>query len=38
MFYEIYQIKLSREVTDYVNSNDRGHQGAEEKFPIYEDS
>lgn len=36
MFYEIYQIKLSKEVTDYVNSNDRGHQGAEEKFPIYE--
>lgn len=36
MFYEIYQIKINKEVSDYVNSNDRGHLGAEEKFPIYE--
>jgi len=36
MFYEIYQIKINKEVRDYVNSNDRGHKGAEEKFPIYE--
>lgn len=36
MYYEIYQIKINKEVSDYVNSNDRGHTGAEEKFPIYE--
>ena len=35
MYYEIYQIKINKEVRDYVNSNDRGHTGGEEKFPIY---
>ena len=34
--YKVYQIKLAREVTDFVNSNDRGHTGAEEKYPEYE--
>ena len=34
--YKVYQIKLSKEVIDYVNSNDRGHLGGEEKYPIYE--
>jgi len=36
MQYDIYQIKINTEVHDYVNSNDRGHKGAEEKYPIYE--
>ena len=36
MYYEIYQIKINKEVRDYVNSNDKGHTGGEEKFPIYE--
>ena len=34
--YKVYQIKISKEVSDYVNSNDRGHLGGEEKYPIYE--
>lgn len=34
--YNIFQIKLSKEVTDFVNSNDQGHYGAEQKYPIYE--
>ena len=34
--YKVYQIKLAREVIDFVNSNDRGHTGAEEKYPEYE--
>ena len=34
--YKVFQIKLPREVIDYVNSNDRGHLGGEEKYPIYE--
>ena len=34
--YNIFQIKISNEVTDFVNSNDKGHTGAEDKFPIYE--
>lgn len=34
--YKVYQIKLNKEVIDYVNSNDRGHLGGEEKYPIYE--
>ena len=33
--YKVFQIKLSDEVTDFVNSNDRGHTGAEEKYPEY---
>ena len=34
--YKVFQIKLPKEVIDYVNSNDRGHLGGEEKYPIYE--
>ena len=34
--YKVFQIKLPKEVTDFVNSNDRGHLGGEEKYPIYE--
>jgi len=34
--YNIFQIKLSNKVVDYVNSNDTGHTGAEAKYPIYE--
>tara|TARA_R110001592_G_scaffold170067_3_gene406951 strand:- start:490 stop:960 length:471 start_codon:yes stop_codon:yes gene_type:complete len=33
--YNIFQIKISNEVSDYVNSNDRGHSGAAEKYPEY---
>ena len=33
--YKVFQIKLSDEVTDFVNSNDRGHTGAAEKYPEY---
>jgi hypothetical protein len=33
--YKVFQIKISKEVTDYVNSNDLGHLGAEEKYPEY---
>ena len=36
MQFDVYQIQIPREVTDYVNSNDRGHLGGEEKYPIYE--
>lgn len=35
MKYSIYQIQTPTEVTDYVNSNDRGHTGGAEKFPLY---
>ena len=34
--YNIFQIKINKEVSDYVNSNDTGHSGAEAKYPIYE--
>ena len=34
--YNIFQIKISKEVSDFVNSNDRGHSGGEAKYPIYE--
>tara|TARA_B100000900_G_C20497722_1_gene682385 strand:- start:58 stop:585 length:528 start_codon:yes stop_codon:yes gene_type:complete len=34
--YNVFQIKISKEVSDYVNSNGRGHTGGEEKYPIYE--
>ena len=34
--FKVYQIRLADEVTDYVNSNGRGHTGGEEKYPIYE--
>ena len=33
--YKVFQIKLDNEVTDYVNSNDKGHLGGEEKYPQY---
>ena len=33
--YKVFQIKLDNEVTDYVNSNDKGHLGGEEKYPEY---
>ena len=33
--YKVFQIKLDKEVTNYVNSNDRGHLGGEEKYPQY---
>ena len=35
MQYDIYQIQIPKEVSNYVNSNDRGHLGGEEKYPIY---
>ena len=35
MQYDIYQIRISNEVHNYVNSNDRGHIGAAEKYPSY---
>ena len=34
--YKVFQIKINSEVHNFVNSNDRGHVGAEEKYPIYE--
>ena len=34
--YKVFQIKINSEVHNFVNSNDRGHTGAEEKYPIYE--
>jgi hypothetical protein len=34
--YKVYQIKISREVSDYVNTNGNGHAGGEAKYPIYE--
>ena len=34
--YKVFQIKINKEVHNFVNSNDRGHVGAEEKYPIYE--
>lgn len=35
MQYNIYQIKVTDEIHDFVNSNDRGHTGAAEKYPLY---
>jgi len=35
MQYNIYQIKVTDEIHDFVNSNDRGHFGAAEKYPLY---
>ena len=35
MKYNIYQIRVTDEIHDYVNSNDRGHTGAAEKYPLY---
>ena len=34
--FKVFQIKLPEEVTNYVNSNGRGHAGGEEKYNIYE--
>ncbi len=34
--YNIFQIKISNEVSDYVNTNGNGHSGGEAKYPIYE--
>ena len=33
--YKVFQIKISNEVTDFVNSNDNGHSGGEAKYPEY---
>ena len=33
--YKVFQIKISDKVSDFVNSNDRSHMGAEEKYPEY---
>ena len=35
MKYNIYQIQVTDEISNYVNSNDRGPTGAAEKFPLY---
>ena len=33
--YKIFQVRISKEVSNFVNSNERGHLGAEEKYPQY---
>lgn len=35
MQYNIYQIQVSNEITDFVNSNEGGHTGAAKKYPLY---
>lgn len=35
MQYDIYQIKVTDEIHDYVNSNEGGHTGAAKKYPLY---
>jgi hypothetical protein len=35
MQYDIYQIKVTDEIHDYVNSNEGGHSGAAKKYPLY---
>ena len=35
MLYEVYQIQVSDEIHDYVNSNEGGHTGAAKKYPLY---
>ena len=35
MQYNIYQIKVTDEISDYVNSNEGGHTGAAKKYPLY---
>jgi len=35
MQYNIYQIKVTDEIHDYVNSNEGGHTGAAKKYPLY---
>lgn len=36
MKYNVYQIKISDEIHNYVNQDDVGHVGGEKKYPIYE--
>ena len=33
--YKVFQIRISKEVSNFVNSNDQGHYGAEQKYPEY---
>jgi len=33
--YKVFQVRISDKVSDYVNSNERGHTGAAEKYPEY---
>ncbi len=33
--FKIFQIKITKEVRDYVNSNEATHAGAENKYPQY---
>tara|TARA_Y100000389_G_scaffold179430_2_gene193476 strand:- start:3139 stop:3732 length:594 start_codon:yes stop_codon:yes gene_type:complete len=35
MQYNIYQIQVSDEIHNYVNSNEGGHTGAAKKYPLY---
>lgn len=35
MQYNIYQIKVTDEIHNYVNSNEGGHTGAAKKYPLY---
>ena len=35
MQYNIYQIKVTDEIHNFVNSNEGGHTGAAEKYPLY---
>jgi hypothetical protein len=35
MKYNIYQIKVTNEISDFVNSNEGGHTGAAKKYPLY---
>ena len=34
--FNVYQIKISDEIHNYVNQDDVGHVGGEKKYPIYE--
>ena len=33
--YKVFQVRISDKVIDYVNSNERGHTGAADKYPEY---
>jgi len=35
MQYNIYQIKVTDEIHNFVNSNEGGHSGAAKKYPLY---
>ena len=35
MQYNIYQIKVTDEIHNFVNSNEGGHTGAAKKYPLY---